>query len=329
MIWIILILIGVIGIVLIPFLIAYNKDNSDLEGRTLEDKFQFVVNKLNASAFNGNGHIKVLDKRRFNLYQDGKNQIIHFYYNGGNLTITWRYKYFQKEVAFEHNFKDTRNLSTFEQQKIAENMIKEIAVVVELHKKKVLKNEATNQLQNLNEEKEMQKVTDKEGYGRALIHELLNTNPFDEKDVSKRPEFNISTTTPIKDNSLDMDFNTEQKAILIMYLLSIAQADGPPNAEELKEVEETATLIGIKFDDPIFAELDNKSKDYRINILKSFTQSQKEWFVVAIHFLVISDGDMNDIEIDLVADIGEVIGITAEKYVSIIEKAVLVTKKMF
>ncbi len=136
MIWTIVIVI--IGYILIRFFISLSKDNDDLQGRTLDDKFNVIVNMINDAAFNGRGSVTTLDKREFNLYEEGQNQIIKFQYSTGHLTITWKYKYFQKEVVHERQFNDVRNLSLFEQQKIGEQMIKEMAIVVERHKNNVI-----------------------------------------------------------------------------------------------------------------------------------------------------------------------------------------------
>jgi hypothetical protein len=132
------IVIAIIGIILFRFFSSLSKDNDDLQGRTLDDKFNVIVNMINDAAFDGNGSVTTLDKREFNLYEDGQNQIIKFQYSTGHLTITWKYKYFQKEIVHERQFNDVRNLSLFDQQKIGEQMIKEMAIVVERHKNNVI-----------------------------------------------------------------------------------------------------------------------------------------------------------------------------------------------
>ena len=132
------IVIAIIGIILFRFFTSLSKDNDDLQGRTLAEKFNVIVNMINEAAFNGAGSVTTLDKREFNLYEDGQNQIIKFQYSTGHLTITWKYKYFQKEIVHERQFNDVRNLSLFEQQKIGEQMIREMAVVVERHKNNVI-----------------------------------------------------------------------------------------------------------------------------------------------------------------------------------------------
>jgi hypothetical protein len=138
MIW--TIVFAIIGIFLFRFLADLNKDNDDLQGRTLDDMFLIIVNMINESAFSGNGEVILLNKRRFNLYEEGKQQIIWFAYSTGHLTITWRYKYFQKEVVHERQFNNVRNLSVFDQQKIANQMIEEMEIIVERHKNNVFFN---------------------------------------------------------------------------------------------------------------------------------------------------------------------------------------------
>jgi hypothetical protein len=118
MFWVIII--TILLIILGRFFNDLKKDNYDLQGQLLSEKFKFIVEMLNDTAFNKHGEIIVLDKKSFNLYQESQNQIIHFNYSTGHLTITWKYKYFQKEVIHEKIFRDVRNISMFEQQKIAE-----------------------------------------------------------------------------------------------------------------------------------------------------------------------------------------------------------------
>ncbi len=123
---------------LVRFFLAYTKDTDDLQGQTLADKFAVVVASLNEVAFDGYGSVTNLDKRAFNLYQEGQNQIIKFQYGTGHLTITWKYKYFQKEIVHERQFTNVRNLGIFEQQKMADLMVREMSVIVENHKNSVI-----------------------------------------------------------------------------------------------------------------------------------------------------------------------------------------------
>ena len=123
---------------LIHFFISYSKDKEDLHGQTLNQKFEIIVNTINNEAFNGNGTITTLDKREFNLYEEGKNQIVNFQYSTGHLTIIWKYKYFQKEIIHKRQFDNVRNLSIFKKENIGRGMIKEMDEVVKRHKNAVL-----------------------------------------------------------------------------------------------------------------------------------------------------------------------------------------------
>ena len=136
MIWTIAIVI--VGVMLFRFFADLSKDEDDLQSGTLSEKFNIIVNMINKAAFNGNGEVTILDKREFNLYEEGQNQIIKFHYSTGHLTITWKYKYFQKEIVHEKQFSNVRNLSLFEQQRIGEHIIKEMEIVVQQHKNNVI-----------------------------------------------------------------------------------------------------------------------------------------------------------------------------------------------
>ena len=137
MIWVIVII--VVVIVLYRFFTSLNRDNHDLQNQPLSSKFQVVVDILNDHAFSGTGMVTILDKRSFNLYENGQNQIINFNYSTGHLTITWKYKYFQKELVHERQFSDVRNLSIFEQQKMGESLVREMMSKIDNHKGLVLR----------------------------------------------------------------------------------------------------------------------------------------------------------------------------------------------
>ena len=135
--WLIIILL-VGSVIVFNFAKDVSKDNYDLQSQTVDQKFAVLTSAINDFAFNGRGTITRLDKRSYNLYEDGKNQIIHFFYSTGHLTITWRYKYYQKEVVHEKQFINVRNLSVFQQQDIAERMILEMNQVIYNHKNNVI-----------------------------------------------------------------------------------------------------------------------------------------------------------------------------------------------
>jgi len=135
MIWKILIV--VVLLTIFKFIFDLNKDKAELS-IGIDKKFEIIVDELNDAAFGGQGDIQHNNKRQFNLYKQPSNQIIFFHYGTGILTITWRYKYFQKEVVHERSFREVRNLSIFEQQNISNTMISEMVSIIENHQISVL-----------------------------------------------------------------------------------------------------------------------------------------------------------------------------------------------
>ena len=120
-------ILGIIIAIVVVFIgsgmIQNSKDSQDLAGRKLEEKFNVIVNIINNAAFENKGVIKEYNKKHIYLIKRGGNQMIELMYNQGTLTINWKYKYFQKELIHKKSFLNMRNLSIFEQEKIAEGFI--------------------------------------------------------------------------------------------------------------------------------------------------------------------------------------------------------------
>lgn len=135
---ILLIIFAIIGIVIVMFFVSMNKDKRDLFENPLDKKFSILIGMINEAAFGGKGAVTILSPRELNLYKTGENQIIHFLYSTGNLTIVWKYKYFQKEVVHERTFRKSRNLSVFQQKGIGELLLQEMDITIERHKQNVL-----------------------------------------------------------------------------------------------------------------------------------------------------------------------------------------------
>jgi hypothetical protein len=137
MIW--TVIIGIVALVVGSIAINTGKDSQDLAGTTLDKKFNVIVNMLNQAAFNGEGEIKYFDSKHFNLYPPtSSNQLIEFLYSQGMLSITWKFKYFQKEMVFRKDLTNMRNLSLFQQERIGNQIIQEMIARVEAHKESVM-----------------------------------------------------------------------------------------------------------------------------------------------------------------------------------------------
>lgn len=135
------ILIGALILFVLAIAINLGKDSQDLAGTTLKEKFSVIINMLNDAAFNGEGVIQEHDKKHiFLTHPESSNQMIEFLYSQGMLSVTWKYKYFQKELLHRNNLSNVRNLSLFEQQKIAKGIIEQMNYKIENHKRNVWSN---------------------------------------------------------------------------------------------------------------------------------------------------------------------------------------------
>lgn len=130
----------IVGFIIYRFRADMKKDEKILNKIQLDLHFNKLVETLNYAAFNGKGEITFIDKREFNLYQDGQNKIINFLYSTGILTITWKYKYLQQEVVHTRKINDAVNLSKQDQEEVAQRFVNEMNIIINNHQKKIKSN---------------------------------------------------------------------------------------------------------------------------------------------------------------------------------------------
>ncbi len=117
MLWIILI--AVIGMSIIAFLQGMNKDNEDLQGQTLSEKFSVMVDLINQEIFNGMGHVEEHGKRDFTLYAPRFPHTLYFLYGAGNLRVEWRAVLFGRKYMISKEFHNLRDVTDKEQEQMA------------------------------------------------------------------------------------------------------------------------------------------------------------------------------------------------------------------
>ena len=88
----------VVVYILFKFFSSLSEDSSELTRVPMPEKFETIIHLLNNSFFNGEGKINVLDKRTLNIYKENDNKIVFLDYSTGHLTLTMKYKWFQKET---------------------------------------------------------------------------------------------------------------------------------------------------------------------------------------------------------------------------------------
>lgn len=113
-------------------------DSSDLHGTTLDRKFHKIVALLNEVAYQGQGSVTRHSDSSFQLYQQGKNQIILFSYKNRSLSITWKYKFFQREMIFERTLVDAHSMDEKAQTFVAQKLIEEMGERVMRHQQVVM-----------------------------------------------------------------------------------------------------------------------------------------------------------------------------------------------
>lgn len=138
MIW--AIIIGIIGFFLFNLFSNNYKDTQSLAGTSVEEKFSIIINRIIEEGFDGNAIVKKgeVNGHLFIYNPEGSNHFVELLYSYGNLQITWKYKFYQKEMVFKRSFLNIRNLSSFEEINIANILIQELNDKIENHKSNVM-----------------------------------------------------------------------------------------------------------------------------------------------------------------------------------------------
>jgi len=124
-------------------------------------------------------------------------------------------------------------------------------------------------------------------------------------------------------------FTEKQKATIIASLIAIANSHEYMSPKKANNIGQTAILLGINPDSPMIRKLYERGKDELIQTLNTLDESQKEWYIIAIHELATTDGMPRDKEISNVLGFADSIGISEERYEQIIEHAALVIKNLY
>lgn len=117
MIW--TIIITIIVIILVKFLLSLNSDMEELSTRNISEKFEIIHTILNNNLFDGDANITIVDKRTFNLYREGDDKIIQFFYSTGNLEIKYREKQLGGELTYPKDYPNLRHINNERQKSIA------------------------------------------------------------------------------------------------------------------------------------------------------------------------------------------------------------------
>jgi uncharacterized tellurite resistance protein B-like protein len=122
-------------------------------------------------------------------------------------------------------------------------------------------------------------------------------------------------------------FTIEQKAAILGSLAIIVKiADDNIKKNEMKIIELAAKVLGMNLYDPIIIQIVKEDPIYIKTVLSTLDRHQKEWYVIMVNDLVISDDKMENIKISLADYMLEAIGISDEEFDRIINKSNLLTR---
>ncbi len=140
---------------------------------------------------------------------------------------------------------------------------------------------------------------------------------------NKKPEVN-----PISEIFSDLSLN--QKMSIMNLLLTVGICDGEQGNQE-KELQYLNTYVRILEvrQDKCMPYLESFGHARIFSDLKTISQNQKEFLVVAAWDMIICDGRPNETELQVVVNLFEQIGISEDKFVEIIEKTQAISKQLF
>ena len=212
-----LLIIFVLALIFVPFTRQLVKDKEELSRNPINKKFEILVGVINDVMLDGKGEVTLFDDdpRLMNLMSDDKrNMLIQFYYSTGNLSITLKYKFLQKELVYEKQFSGLRNLSAFMQRDIANEFI--------------------------------------EICGRKIAEHQQNVGYMDMSSMSGIQNPTLSDSDPMDVvRGVYNGLTTRQRCSAINLLYVIAQTSGMPEDTILKNVafNQTVLTLNVKWEE--------------------------------------------------------------------------------
>lgn len=257
-----LLVIFVLALIFVPFTRQLVKDKEELSRNPINKKFEILVGVINDVMLDGKGEVTLFDDdpRLMNLMSDDKrNMLIQFYYSTGNLSITLKYKFLQKELVYEKQFLGLRNLSAFMQRDIANEFIEICGRKIAEHQQNVgyMDMSSMSGIQNptLSDSDPMDVVrgvyngltTRQRCSAINLLYVIAQTSGMPEDTILKNVAFNQTVLTlnvkweeckrqleTLGENAIYTDLNGIDDSVITMLLLSAFQlvvslSDNPNN----------------------------------------------------------------------------------------------------
>lgn len=253
-----LLVIFVLALIFVPFTRQLVKDKEELSRNPINKKFEILVGVINDVMLDGKGEVTLFDDdpRLMNLMSDDKrNMLIQFYYSTGNLSITLKYKFLQKELVYEKQFSGLRNLSAFMQRDIANEFI--------------------------------------EICGRKIAEHQQNVGYMDMSSMSGIQNPTLSDSDPMDVvRGVYNGLTTRQRCSAINLLYVIAQTSGMPEDTILKNVafNQTVLTLNVKWEE-CKCQLETLGEDTIYSDLNGIDDSVITMLLLAAFQLVVSLSD--------------------------------------
>jgi hypothetical protein len=122
--------------------------------------------------------------------------------------------------------------------------------------------------------------------------------------------------------------NKQQKAAILTSLSIVSTSKGMPHQKDLENLIQTSRVLGMDLEDPAIPSMQSKSEQHLIDTLKTLDKGQKEWFIVALHSMVLAKGSATETEMGVAIDICNRIGISDDMYVETIKKTEAIMKRL-
>jgi len=120
-------------------------------------------------------------------------------------------------------------------------------------------------------------------------------------------------------------FSIEQQAVMVWFLVKIAEADGDININEEQQLGQFFQIIGYDLSDKETESISRKVAAYSLDqltqVLNSLEKSDKEIFAITTYSLIVSDGQPKEDEIKMALYSCTQIGIDDDEYYRLIKKS--------
>jgi uncharacterized tellurite resistance protein B-like protein len=119
-----------------------------------------------------------------------------------------------------------------------------------------------------------------------------------------------------------------QKGAIITCLVCVSQSKGAPAQADIEYGSMIAKQINFSFDNPACRAMMEARTDIVMSELITMTESQKDWFAYALHGMAGADGKFEECEMEAVINICNNIGISDDRYISIIKKVEILMHRL-